>query len=96
MNKVIGDYLITHALLRWQMKRDIWCPISPDVLVYGSALTKIFCTFSPFMWYICCHVVAHELDVNELIPMKEYEKTTCAFITSLRGQLWKKLLSVKY
>ena len=59
------------------------------VLVHSPALIIIFCTYSFIVCYICCHVAAYELDLNKLISMRDYEKTSPTLITLANGQLLK-------
>ena len=53
-----------------------------NILVHRLALIRIFCTYSLIVYFICCHVVAYELDVNKAISARDYEKTSCTFVTS--------------
>ena len=51
------------------------------IMILVLALIKIFCAYSYVLYYICCHVVAHELDVSKLISIRVFDKTPRIFVT---------------
>ena len=50
----------------------------------------------PNLYYIYCHNVAHELDVNNFISVRDYEETPSTFVASHNGQILKMIKGVKY
>ena len=48
------------------------------------------------MYYICCGIVTHELGVNKLIHIRDYEKIPCTFATLPSAQLLKMILNINY